>query len=256
MRWLYRLVIYLMICTLAGGAFAVFYAVRKQPAATLVFKAPLDQPLTETILAGRLKVLRKRFRLGFYRVERQGDELLVRVRSPLDPKPLAEMLGKTLATELRLVAELPATGAVSIGEDQVILYENRLFTSTSRIGEDVIRRVGYVARKAPELVLRRFKSVRYQTKAIARKPMITLELLPDDRERFARLTEANIGKRLAIVLNGEVITAPQIQEPLRDGRASICGIPTREVAEELAGLMQLGALDAPLVLLEIRREAK
>ena len=63
---------------------------------------------------------------------------------------------------------------------------------------------------------------------------ITLTLTPEGTEVLGDATEANVGKRLAIIVDGEVIAAPVIRQPMRASRCSITGLRDREHAENLA----------------------
>lgn len=69
---------------------------------------------------------------------------------------------------------------------------------------------------------------------------------------FSRVTGANLNKRLAIVLDRRVHSAPTIQAKIRDGRARITGLETMEEAKDLAVVLKAGALPAPVRLLEER----
>ena len=69
---------------------------------------------------------------------------------------------------------------------------------------------------------------------------------------FDRLTAANVGRRLAIVLDGVVYSAPVIQERISQGRAQITGSFTLEEATDLAIALRAGALPAPVEVLEER----
>ena len=68
--------------------------------------------------------------------------------------------------------------------------------------------------------------------------------------KFGDLTSKNVGKRFAIVLDGEVISAPVIREPITGGSGQISGNFTFETASDLAVLLRAGALPAPLTILE------
>lgn len=70
--------------------------------------------------------------------------------------------------------------------------------------------------------------------------------------QFARITRDNVGKRLAIVLDGQVLSAPVINEPIPGGVAQISGSFTAAEASDLALLLSAGALPAPLTILEER----
>lgn len=70
--------------------------------------------------------------------------------------------------------------------------------------------------------------------------------------RFADITKANVGRPFAIVLDGRIISAPVINEPIIGGRGQISGSFTAQTATELAVLLRAGALPAPLTVVEER----
>jgi len=71
-------------------------------------------------------------------------------------------------------------------------------------------------------------------------------------KRFGDATSQNAGKSLAIVLDGQVISAPRIREPILGGSGIISGTFTPQEAHDLALLLRAGALPAPLEVLEER----
>ena len=70
--------------------------------------------------------------------------------------------------------------------------------------------------------------------------------------RFGEVTTENVGRPFAVVLDGEVITAPVIQEPITGGNGIITGRFTTDEAQDLALLLRAGALPAPLTIVEER----
>jgi len=80
---------------------------------------------------------------------------------------------------------------------------------------------------------------------------INFQLKPNGAAKFEQFTSANIGKRLAIVLNDEAKSAPTIQAAISD-RGEITGAFTKESAEDLALVLRSGALPAKVVYLEER----
>ena len=70
--------------------------------------------------------------------------------------------------------------------------------------------------------------------------------------RFGEVTNANVGRRFAIVLDNKVISAPVIQTPITGGRGQISGNFTAQSASDLAVLLRAGALPAPLTVVEER----
>ena len=71
-------------------------------------------------------------------------------------------------------------------------------------------------------------------------------------KRFAKVTTENVGKKLAIILDNKIISAPQIREPIIGGNGQITGNFTFQTATDLALLLRSGALPAPLKILEER----
>ncbi|RMF54729.1 MAG: protein translocase subunit SecD, partial [Calditrichaeota bacterium] len=69
---------------------------------------------------------------------------------------------------------------------------------------------------------------------------------------FARVTGANVGKPLAIILDGKVHSAPVIRDKIRNGRARITGLESIEEAKDLAIVLKAGALPAPAKIIEER----
>ena len=81
---------------------------------------------------------------------------------------------------------------------------------------------------------------------------VSLTFNSDGARTFSRITGANLNKRLAIVLDNVVHSAPTIQVKIRDGRARITGLETMQEAQDLAVVLKAGALPAPVKLLEER----
>ena len=82
--------------------------------------------------------------------------------------------------------------------------------------------------------------------------VVGLEFNSDGADKFADLTAKNIGKQIAIVLDGEVLTAPVVQEAITGGRAQISGSRSIEDAERLAILLRSGSLPVKIEILENR----
>lgn len=82
--------------------------------------------------------------------------------------------------------------------------------------------------------------------------VVVISFTEDGTEKFAQITEANIGETITIVYDGEVICAPIIQQAITDGKAIISGELTEETAEHFATVIRIGEL--PLNLREFNRE--
>jgi len=85
------------------------------------------------------------------------------------------------------------------------------------------------------------------------EPIVTFQFDSAGARKFARATsQENVGRRFAIILDGVVITAPNIREPIPGGSGQISGNFTVDSAHDLAVLLRAGALPAPLRVLEKR----
>lgn len=82
--------------------------------------------------------------------------------------------------------------------------------------------------------------------------VVSLEFNDEGGKKFAELTARNIGRRIAIELDGEVLTAPVVQEAITGGRAQISGSRSMEEAERLAILLRSGSLPVKIEMLENR----
>lgn len=83
-------------------------------------------------------------------------------------------------------------------------------------------------------------------------PQIAFELNSEGAKKFAELTRNNIGKKLAITLDGEVQTAPTINSEIPGGKGVISGSYTQDEAKKLVTLLNAGALPIKAEILEIR----
>ncbi len=83
-------------------------------------------------------------------------------------------------------------------------------------------------------------------------PVVTTVFDSTGARKFARLTTEHVGERFAIVLDGKVLSAPNIREPIPGGRGQISGGFTLQEAKDLAVLLRSGALPAPLRVIEER----
>ena len=84
------------------------------------------------------------------------------------------------------------------------------------------------------------------------EPIVTFRFNNNGARRFAQVTQENVGKPFAIVLDNEVISAPVIREPILGGSGQISGNFTVQSANDLAILLRAGALPAPLTIIEER----
>ena len=82
--------------------------------------------------------------------------------------------------------------------------------------------------------------------------VVNLEFSDEGAQKFADLTMKNVGRTIAILLDGEVLTAPYVREPILGGRAEISGQKTLEEAQNLAVVLRSGALPVKVEIIETR----
>ena len=82
--------------------------------------------------------------------------------------------------------------------------------------------------------------------------LVALEFSDEGGKKFGDLTTKNVGRTIAILLDGEVLTAPNVKEPILAGKAVITGSRTLEEAHNLAILLRSGALPVKVNIIETR----
>ena len=84
------------------------------------------------------------------------------------------------------------------------------------------------------------------------QPEVSMSMNDEGTSKWARITGANIGKQIAIVLDGAVYSAPVVQSRIPNGNSVINGISSLEEAKDLEIILKAGALPAPVRILEER----
>ena len=81
------------------------------------------------------------------------------------------------------------------------------------------------------------------------EPVVAVEFNDEGAKLFADITKANVGKTIAIYLDGAIISTPRVREEIEGGKATISGSMNAQGAKELAGRLNAGALPVPIALL-------
>lgn len=113
----------------------------------------------------------------------------------------------------------------------------------------------YVLKREPEMTGSSIANAQMQfdlDPARPGSPGISMTMNPDGTGKFRRVTGANVGRSLAIVLDGKVQSAPSIRDRIPSGRAQITGSFTDQEAQDLAIVLRAGALPAPVNIIEER----
>jgi preprotein translocase subunit SecD len=182
---------------------------------------------------------------------RQGEHrILVQLPGVKDPDRAIALLGKTARLEFKMVAEDadPAQAAKGIlPPGTQLLYERRVDPKTGAAAETPLVVFEKTALTGDLLA---DAQVRIDTRF--NQPYVAIDFNPIGAKRFDQITAANVGKRMAIVLDDTIYSAPVIRERISGGSAQISGSFTEQEATDLAIVLRAGSLPAPVQILENR----
>ena len=177
-------------------------------------------------------------------IQREGaDRVLVQVPGLQDPTRLKELLGKTAKLDFRLVdLTMSAEQAQQTRPppESEILMSSQAPKTPYLIEKRVVVSGGDLTDAQPGFDQR------------TNEPIVSFRFNTAGARKFAQVTQENVGKPFAIVLDNEVISAPVIREPILGGSGQISGNFTVQGANDLAILLRAGALPAPLTIIEER----
>jgi preprotein translocase subunit SecD len=177
-------------------------------------------------------------------IQRQGtDRILVQVPGLQDPTRLKELLGKTAKLDFRMVdVSMPAEQAAQgrVPPDDEILYSTTQPKTPYLVEKRILVSGGDLTDAQPGFDQR------------TSEPIVSFRFNTSGARKFAQVTQENVGKPFAIILDNQVISAPVIREPILGGSGQISGSFTVESANDLAILLRAGALPAPLTIIEER----
>jgi preprotein translocase subunit SecD len=181
----------------------------------------------------------------------QGDkDILIQLPGIKDTKRAIALIGKTALLEFKLVDEnhdLDAALKGSVPPGSEILYGVKEDPTTHRM-----YRTPYLLKKRTLLTGAHLTDARVQIDSQYNEPYVSIDFDKRGGADFARITGENVKKRLAIVLDNKVYSAPVIQEKIAGGKARITGHFSTEEARDLAIALRAGALPAPVNILEER----
>lgn len=185
-------------------------------------------------------------------IRRQGEKrILVQLPGVQDTQRAKDLIGKTALLEFKLVDEDNDASAALQGEvpqGSEILYSYQIDPETGQ----KIRQVPYLLRSRTLLTGANLTDARVQIDSQYNEPYVSLSFDRKGARIFEKVTEENVKKRLAIVLDDRVYSAPVIQEKIGGGQARITGNFSTEEANDLAIALRAGALPAPVNILEER----
>ena len=181
----------------------------------------------------------------------QGENrILVQLPGIQEPERAKALIGKTALLEFKMLddrADVERAVKEAPPEGDEVLYQRRVDKETRQE-----RRTAYVVQKKTLLTGADLATARVSIDQNTSEPYVSVEFTPAGAKAFAELTEANVGRRLAIILDGNIHSAPVIRERIPSGQAQITGGFSSEEATDLAIVLRAGALPAPVQVLEER----
>ena len=176
--------------------------------------------------------------------------ILVQLPGIADAERAIKLIGKTARLEFRLVDETVSPAQALAGQlppDSEVLYQRIVNRETKQVTREPI-----VVKKRPALTGETLTNAEIRYDSSNNLPYVSLEFNSLGAMQFYEVTSKNVKRRLAIVLDNSVYSAPVIQEPIAGGKAQITGSFTTEEAKDLAIALRAGALPAPVKILENR----
>ena len=167
-------------------------------------------------------------------LKRGNDRILVELPGLDDPMRIKKLLGKTANLTFRFVTK---------STEETFGSEKLLFENSS---EQV------VVSKRVILSGTNLVDAKPRMDNVSNQTVVSFTLDRIGSKKFAKATSSGIGKRLAIVLDGKVISAPVVQDAIVGGSGQISGGFTFQSATDLALLLRSGALPAPMNIIEER----
>ena len=207
----------------------------------------LDAESKEDATERALEIIRNRideFGVKEPSIHRQGEEgIVVQLPGISDRDRALDIVKRTAHLEFKLVADDGALLGRALSGDIPAGYELK----RPEDGEPILlESQSPLTGEGLATAMVQFNESRFN------EPIVALRFNPRGARRFADLTAKNVGRRLAIVLDGNVHSAPRINEAIPSGEAVISGRFTPDDARDLALVLRVGALPAPVVVEEER----
>ena len=201
-----------------------------------------------------LEIIRNRvdqFGVSEPEITLQGtDRILVQLPGIRDPQRAINLIGQTALLEFKLVDEegnIDEALKGNIPPGDMILYQRSVDSQTG-----AVRKIPFLLKEKTLMTGEFIKDARVSLDSQFHEPYVSMEFTDVGAKLFEQITGANVKKRLAIILDNNVYSAPEIRERIAGGRAQITGRFSTEEANDLAVVLRSGALPAPVKILEQR----
>jgi len=176
--------------------------------------------------------------------------ILIQLPGIKDIERAKGLIGKTALLEFKLLDEEHDLGAALNGD--VPPGSEILYQAIDSEDDTEVQKQPYLIKKRTLLTGAYLTDAHVQIDTQFNEPYVSIDFDKKGAKIFERMTEENIKKRLAIVLDKKVYSAPVIQEKIPGGSARITGSFTMQEAHDLAIVLRAGALPAPVQIIEER----
>lgn len=173
-----------------------------------------------------------------------GERILVQLPGVDNPQRIKDLLGATAKLTFHML-DLNADPSAPPPPGSMILEGD-----TPRVENAPVER--YVVRRKVEVAGDNLVDAQAGYDQRSGQPVVNFRFDGTGAKRFAEITQNNVGRPFAIVLDNKVLSAPVIREPILGGSGQISGNFTVAQANDLAVLLRAGALPAPLKVIEER----
>lgn len=177
-------------------------------------------------------------------IQRQGDDrILLQVPGYDNPEKLKAVVKQAAVLSFHLVVR---NATAKEAEDGLTEPGTSILPSLDQYATH------YVIEDEPLITGADLANAQQSFSAQSNRPVVTFRMNSRGAVRFGEVTTNNVGRPFAIVLDGKIISAPRINEPITGGSGEISGNFTVASADDLAILLRSGSLEAPLAILEER----
>ncbi len=198
-------------------------------------------------------------------IHRQADnEIVVQLPGVKDPRRAIELVGRTAQLEFKIVddespvaAQLPATVAPGDEEKTLAQFADKIPADDEILFEKRVNKETGVATKIPLLLKKQaaltgnlLSEAKVSLDSRFSEPYVSISFNAEGAKLFEEVTGANVKKRMAIILDNTIYSAPVIQEKIAGGNAQITGSFSMDDAKDLSIVLKAGALPAPLKMLQ------
>jgi preprotein translocase subunit SecD len=185
-------------------------------------------------------------------VQRQGDnQILVQLPGITDPDRAIALIGKTAQLKFHIVDDSVSKEDLASGNipfNDIILYQKKIDKTTGK----VISQIPYALNREAVLTGDYLVDAEVRISSQFNEPYVWIKFDSAGSKLFDEITAENTGKRMAIVLDDNIYSAPVINERIMGGEAQISGNFTMQSAKDLAIVLRAGSLPAPVEILENR----